>query len=73
MRRRGDHFDVSQTPVRVAIAKAPVEGLIAWRRCEPRAYVRTVEIERRRRREYGGDPLINPSVASHGEMWIMLM
>ena len=28
LRHRGDRFEVSQTPVRVAIAKALVEGLI---------------------------------------------
>ena len=61
--------EVSQTPVRVAIAKAPVECLVARGRCKPCAYVWTIE---------SGDAeehcgaLINPSVASH-EMWTMLM
>jgi hypothetical protein len=73
LRHRGDRFEVSQAPGRAAIAKAPIEGLVAWGRCEAFAYVRTVEIERRSRREYGGRPLINPSVASQCEMWIMLM
>ena len=73
LRDRGDRFEVSQTPGRVAIAKASVERLVARGCCEPFAYVWTVEIERRRRREYRGDPLINPRVASHGEMWTMLM
>ena len=73
LRHRGNRFEVSQTPVWVAIAKAPVECLVARGRCEPFAYVWTIEIERRRRREYRGGPLINPSVASHGEMWTMLM
>jgi hypothetical protein len=66
--RRGDRFEVSQTPGWIAIAKAPVECLVAGRRCEAFALVRTVEIERRRLRR-----AINPSVASQGEMWIMLM
>ena len=35
-----------QTPVRVAIAKALVEGLIARRHFEPFAFVWTVEIDR---------------------------
>ena len=39
---------------------------------EPFAFVWTIEIERRRRKEYRG-PLINHSVASQGEMWTMLM
>ena len=73
LRHRGDRFEASQAPARVAIAKAPVERLVARGRCEPFAYVRTIEIERRRRREYRGRPLISPSVASHGEMWTMLM
>jgi hypothetical protein len=38
-------------PVTVAIAKAPVERLVARGCWKPLAYVRTVEIERRRRRE----------------------
>ena len=46
---------------------------VARGRCEPFAFVWTVEIERRSRREYRGAPLINPTVASQGEMWIMLM
>ena len=57
LRDRGNRFEVSQTPVRVAIAKAPVEGLIARRRFEPFAFVWTVEIQRRLRREYRGGPL----------------
>jgi hypothetical protein len=73
-RHRGNRFEVSQTPVRVAIAKAPVECLVARGRCEPFAFVWTVEIK-------SGDvgesiaaaPLINPRVAPHGEIWIMLM
>jgi hypothetical protein len=54
LRHRGNRFEVSQTPVRVAIAKAPVECLVARSRCDPFAYVRTVEIKRRRWREYRG-------------------
>ena len=38
-------------PVPVAIAKAPVERLVARGCWKPLAYVRTVDIERRRRRE----------------------
>ena len=38
-------------PVTVAIAKAPVERFVARGCWKPFAYVRTVEIERRRRRE----------------------
>ena len=38
-------------PVTVAIAKAPVEHLVARGCWKPFAYVRIVEIERRRRRE----------------------
>ena len=49
--RRGNPWEVSQTPVRVAIAKAAVKGLVARSGSDPFAYVRTVEIERRRRRE----------------------
>jgi hypothetical protein len=39
LRRRCDRFEVSQTPGRVAIAKAPVERLVARGRCEPFAFV----------------------------------
>ena len=73
LRHRCDHFEVSQTLGVVAIAKAPVERLVARGRCEPFAFVWTIRIERRRRREYRGRTLINPSVASQGEMWTMLM
>ena len=45
-RHRGNRFEVSQTPGRAAIAKAPIERLIARGRCEPFAYVWTIEIER---------------------------
>jgi hypothetical protein len=44
-------------PVTVAIAKAPVERLVARGRCEPVAHVWTIEIERRHRREYRRGPL----------------
>ena len=70
---RSDRLEVSQTPGRVAIAKVPVERLVAWSRYEPFTFVRAIEIERRRPREYEGRPLINPSVTSQGEMWAMLM
>src|ERR1700722_9726988 len=43
-------------PRRVAIAKALVEGLIAWWRFEPFAFVWTVEIEWRSRTEYCRHP-----------------
>ena len=56
LRHCRNRFEVSQTPVRVVIAKAPVEGLIARRRFGPFAFVWTVEIERRSRREYGSRP-----------------
>ena len=35
LRHRGNRLEVSQTPGRVAIAKAPVECLVARGRCEP--------------------------------------
>src|ERR1700722_2056532 len=52
LRDRDDRFEVPESPVRIASANAPVEGLVAPGRCEAFAYVRTVEIERRSRREY---------------------
>ncbi len=56
LRDRGDRFEVSQTPGRVAIAKASVERLVARGRCESFAFVWAIEIERRRRRKYRGRP-----------------
>ena len=53
---RSDRLEVSQTPGRVAIAKVPVERLVAWSRYEPFTFVRAIEIERRRPREYEGRP-----------------
>src|SRR5277367_3542063 len=38
LRYRSDRFEVSQTPGRVAIAKVPVERLVARGRCEPFAF-----------------------------------
>jgi hypothetical protein len=52
------------------LARSPIVFVIAQ---EPFAFVWTIGIERRRRREYRGRTLINPSVASQGEMWTMLM
>ena len=49
---RCDGFEVSQTPGRVAIAKFSVERLVARGRCKSFAFVRAIEIERRRRRKY---------------------
>ena len=46
LRDRGDRFEVSQTPGRVAIAKVSVERLVARGRCEPFAFVGAIEIER---------------------------
>jgi hypothetical protein len=46
LRYRDNRFKVSQTPGRVAIAKAPVERLVVRGRCEPVAFVWPIEIER---------------------------
>ena len=46
LRYRSDRLEVSQTPGLVAIAKVPVERLVARGRCEPFAFVRAIEIER---------------------------
>jgi hypothetical protein len=46
LRYRSDRLDVSQNPRLVAIAKVPVERLVARGRCESFAFVRTIEIER---------------------------
>ena len=54
LRDRGDRFEVSQTPGRVAIAKPSVERLVAQGRCESFAFVRAIEIERGRRRKNRG-------------------
>ena len=48
LRDRRDRLEVSQTPGRVAIAKASVERLVARGRGESFAFVWTIEIERRR-------------------------
>ena len=73
LRDRCDRFEVSQTPGRVAIAKASVERLVARGRCEAFAFVWAIEIERRVGGRIAAAPLINPSVVSHDEMWTMLM
>ena len=52
LRNRCDRFEVSQTPGRVAIAKASVERLVARGRCKSFAFVWAIEIERCRRRKY---------------------
>lgn len=57
LRRRCDRFEVSQTPGRIAIAKASIELMVAGRRFESFAFVWTVEIKRRTRREYCGRTL----------------
>src|ERR1700691_4302491 len=46
---RSNCLEVAQTPGRGAIAKVPVESLVARSRCDPFAFVRAIEIERRRR------------------------
>src|SRR5208337_529960 len=51
LRGRCDRCEVSQTPGRVAIAKASVERLVARGGCESFAFVWAIEIERRRRRK----------------------